>query len=118
MYLLYGKTIYYKYGASCDLARQCRANNAVMWKAIQWGCENGYEVMDLGRFEVEHEGLRRFKGDWGTEETILPYYYWWNDGSDTGSSDKFLMKIAKNLFSKMPLGLLQFTGNRIYKYAA
>lgn len=118
VFLLHEKTIYYKYNASCDLAQQCQANNAALWEAIQWGCKNGYNVMDFGRSEVEHASLRRFKRNWGTEETVLPYYYWGKDSHNIGGTDGRVVKTAKKLFSRMPLGLLQLIGDRIYKYAA
>lgn len=118
VFLLHGKTMYYKYNASCDLAQKCQANNAALWEAIQWGCENGYEIMDFGRSEVEHASLRRFKRNWGTEETVLPYYYWGEDSHNIGRTDGRTMNMAKKLFSRMPLGLLQVIGDKIYKYAA
>jgi len=34
----------------------------------------GYETLSLGRSDLEHEGLRRFKASWGAEEKECVYF--------------------------------------------
>lgn len=89
-----------------------------MWEVIQWGYENDYQVFDWGKTDLKNEGLRNFKCGLGSEESVLHYYYLGDVNSGVGLSNERVMKMARNLFSKMPLGMLQFIGNRIYKYAA
>lgn len=63
--------IVYKYSASDADAWSLRPNNALLWHAIRWGCENGFRRFEFGRSELENEGLRSFKRSWGTEELPL-----------------------------------------------
>ncbi|MEO8168807.1 MAG: GNAT family N-acetyltransferase, partial [bacterium] len=44
VYFTFGKTAYYKYGASDFEYRQFRPSHACMWEAIRRSCVEGYEV--------------------------------------------------------------------------
>ena len=101
VYFHFGNHAIYKFGASDLRYQDLRANNLVMWTAIQhlgnWGrrqlCrgegsqlagrdagapnegeDRGISRLDLGRTDVSNEGLRAFKLGWGTTETRLPYF--------------------------------------------
>lgn len=73
LFLNWQQTLTYKYAASSGEGQECRPNNLLSWTAMRWGCENGYTIFDLGRSELENEGLRRFKNGWGAEECPLAY---------------------------------------------
>jgi hypothetical protein len=73
VFLNWNSTLTYKYSASTEKARPLLAMDLLLWTAIQWGCENGYEWMDMGRTDNEDEGLKYFKGRWGAEEAPLHY---------------------------------------------
>ena len=47
--------------------------DSVYWHAMQWGCENGYDMFDFGRTEYGNDGLRSFKLSWGVREEPLAY---------------------------------------------
>jgi len=74
VYLHSGRLAHYKYGASDETYQHLRANNLVMWHAIQWHAERGFTALDFGRTSLSNEGLRRFKLGWGTEESRLDYF--------------------------------------------
>jgi len=74
VFLHFGDTAHFKYGASDPRFSELRPNNIVMWEGIRWYIERGFRSLDLGRSNVEHEGLRRFKLGWGAEERELFYY--------------------------------------------
>lgn len=69
-----GRRALYKYGASDYTHQQTRANNLVMWEAIQWLIRRGCESLHMGRTSLANEGLRRFKLGWGTVESRLDYF--------------------------------------------
>lgn len=73
VFLHWQKTLTYKYGASSSEGLKLRPNNLIFWTAIQWGCENGYTVFDMGKTENTNKGLCEFKKGWGAEETPLVY---------------------------------------------
>ena len=73
-FLHFGNKAIYKYAAWKREYQHLRANNLVIWKAIQWYCENGYKSLSFGRTDMGNEGLRRFKKGWGAEEIMIKYY--------------------------------------------
>jgi hypothetical protein len=73
VFLHWNKTLTYKYSASDPRYLRLRPNNLLLWRALQWGCEHGYEIFDWGKTDLENQGLRDFKRGWGSEEQILHY---------------------------------------------
>lgn len=75
VFLAWGATLTYKYGASTLDGLNLRPNDLIFWRALQWGCQNGFAALDLGRTDLENEGLREFKSRWGAQEQALVYSY-------------------------------------------
>jgi lipid II:glycine glycyltransferase (peptidoglycan interpeptide bridge formation enzyme) len=73
VFLHWNKTLTYKYSASDPRFLPLRPNNLLLWHAIQWGCEYGYDVFDWGKTDMDNQGLRDFKNGWGSQEQILHY---------------------------------------------
>ena len=73
VYLQWGSTLTYKYGASATDHLRVRPNHAVFEESIRWSCEQGLTTLDLGRTDLDNEGLRSFKLGWGAEEQMLTY---------------------------------------------
>ena len=49
------------------------AGHAVVWRALQSGCETGHVEFDFGRTDFGNVGLRTFKRSWGARESALVY---------------------------------------------
>jgi CelD/BcsL family acetyltransferase involved in cellulose biosynthesis len=64
----------YKFGASDPSCLELRANNLVMWEAIQWCARNGKAALNFGRTSRHNDGLRRYKLGWGATEREMQYY--------------------------------------------
>ncbi|HEX6713802.1 MAG TPA: GNAT family N-acetyltransferase [Thermoleophilaceae bacterium] len=75
VFLTFGDTLLYKYGASDARWLQMRPNNLLFMEAIRWGCEHGMRALDLGRTHWGQESLRAFKLGWGAQERELRYRY-------------------------------------------
>jgi CelD/BcsL family acetyltransferase involved in cellulose biosynthesis len=73
VFLAYGETVIYKFGASDAGSWGLRPNHALFWDAIRASCEDGHRWFDFGRTDLEDAGLRRFKAWWGSEEIPLTY---------------------------------------------
>jgi CelD/BcsL family acetyltransferase involved in cellulose biosynthesis len=73
VFLHCNKTLTYKYSASKPAYWKLHPNNLLLWHAICWGCEHGYQVFDWGKTDLGNAGLREFKLGWGSEEQILHY---------------------------------------------
>lgn len=116
LYFHFGKKVIYKYGASDSRYLYLRANNLVMWKAIEWYCRNGFEHFSFGRTDPEHEGLKQFKAGWGTRERIINYFTYnlrnkemqVNKGKVSGGHTIF--------FRNMPVGILKLIGKVVYRH--
>jgi CelD/BcsL family acetyltransferase involved in cellulose biosynthesis len=116
VFLQFGRTGLYKFGASDESYQEFRGNNLVMWEAIRFLIRRGCQVLHFGRTAIENEGLRRFKMGWGTEEELIEYFEfdveaetWKNAGCD-GSG--FYNKI----FRRLPLVLNRFAGSVLYPH--
>lgn len=73
VFLTFGDTLTYKYGASDARHLGARPNNLLFMEAIAWGCAHGFAWLDLGRTDWGHESLRAFKLAWGADEHELSY---------------------------------------------
>ena len=73
VFLTFGQTLLYKYGASEVASLPLRPNNLLFMEAIRWGCEHGMRRLDFGRTHWDHDSLRAFKLAWGAEERELRY---------------------------------------------
>lgn len=116
VFLYRGKRAVYKFGASDKSRQELRANNAVMWEAIQHYAARGFESLDFGRTSCQQAGLRRFKLGWGTRETRIAYWKYdlrrrcfvtVNDRS-TGWHTA--------LFRHLPVPVLRWLGARLYPH--
>ena len=74
VFLHFGRQALYKFGASRVEFQEHRPNNLVMWTAIQWYAERGFETLSLGRTDREDVGLLQFKDGWGAVRRPLCYW--------------------------------------------
>lgn len=73
VFLRFGGTVVYKYGASAPDHWRERPNHLIFWRAIQDACSAGDRYLDLGRSDLDNAGLRAFKSHWGAQERTLFY---------------------------------------------
>jgi CelD/BcsL family acetyltransferase involved in cellulose biosynthesis len=73
VFLAFGETCVYKYGASDDRHWDARPNHLLFWEAIRWAMARGCRTFDFGRTDLADTGLRDFKSRWGTVEQELTY---------------------------------------------
>lgn len=74
IFLHFGKNSLYKFGASDERYQALRGNNLVMWHSIKHLAQQGFRMLHLGRTDVEHNGLRRYKLSLGCEEGLACYF--------------------------------------------
>lgn len=74
LFMHFGTSALFKYGASDPRHRELRGNNLVMWEAIRHYAERGCSTLSLGRTRPSNEGLRRFKMGWAPSERAVRYY--------------------------------------------
>jgi lipid II:glycine glycyltransferase (peptidoglycan interpeptide bridge formation enzyme) len=73
VYLHHRSTLTYKYGASDPAHLDKRPNDLLHLEALRIACDSGCSTLDLGRTELENDGLRRYKRQLGADEQELTY---------------------------------------------
>jgi lipid II:glycine glycyltransferase (peptidoglycan interpeptide bridge formation enzyme) len=116
VFLSFGRTMVYKFGASRRDAQQIRPNHLIMWSAIREACERGFEVFDFGRTDLDGSSLREYKLGWGTIEQPLVYTHLGRSVEQrrTGRSAATLGKALRH----SPPALSRLIGELLYKHAA
>lgn len=68
VFLVWGDTLYYKFGASLHEHLSLRPNDAIFWAGIQWGVQRGARLIDWGLSDLDQPGLIAYKRKWASEE--------------------------------------------------
>jgi len=116
VYFHFGKKAVYKYGASDTRYHHLRANNLVMWEAIKWYCQHGYESFCFGRTDPKNIGLLQFKSGWGTKQEIVKYYKYLPRTQSFISNDSNITYHSQKIFNKLPIPLLRLIGSALYPH--
>ena len=114
VFLHWQRTLTYKYGASAADGLNLRPNNLLFWTAIQWGCENGYSLFDMGKTDLANTGLRAFKSGWGADE--MPLVYSSLPPQSSSSVTDRLMPIMQSAIQHSPAWVCRVTGELVYRY--
>jgi len=114
LFLSWNKSLIYKYAASSDVGQDLRPNHLLTWTAINWGCENGYKVLDFGRTDLNNRGLRTFKNRWGAAEISRPY------SIISTKNDKPLVRripsVINTIIRNSPMWVCRLCGEFLYKH--
>jgi hypothetical protein len=116
VFLHFGNTVSYKYGASDARMSDTCANYLVMWEAIRRYNAKHYNTFCFGRTEVTHKGLLQFKTGWGAEQQTINNYA-------LKVKDRLFVRaplktsgIHNTVFRHMPMPVLKTLGYFLYRY--
>ncbi len=112
----FNKTVTYKFGASIQDERNLRPNQLILWRIIQWSCENNFTTLDFGKTDSENIGLRDFKRRWGAEEQPLFYSSLSSKSNNAKKGHKSL--ILEWIIKKSPVWVGRLIGELLYKHFA
>lgn len=113
----YGKTARYMYGASDERYHDLGAGHLLTWEEIVWGCQHGYQQLDLGRTAYANPGLMQYKRGWGASEEPSPYYYYpavQGLAATPESSRKY--QLLTNYWKRLPLQFSGPLGGYLYRH--
>jgi CelD/BcsL family acetyltransferase involved in cellulose biosynthesis len=113
LYLNWGDTLTYKYGASAPEHLNKRPNHAIFMESIRWGCEHGATALDLGRTDLDNEGLRSFKRGWGGDERELVYTAL---SRRPKTADSGVPSLARTLITRTPAMTGRLAGLALYRH--
>jgi hypothetical protein len=115
LFLVAGKQVTYKYGASDKRYLQLRPNNLVMAEAISWASKAGFKTIDLGRTEHEHKGQLQYKTGWNANESTIDYFKI-DIPSGKCIIDRPIIRSSYSLFKQLPVPVLKIIGNHAYRH--
>lgn len=115
VFLHWQKTLTYKFGASDPEALSLRPNNLLFWDAIQWGHQNGFEQLDMGRSDLSNTGLRAFKSRWGAQESLLTYATF--SAKPVSAGHGKWLGVLRTIIQHSPPLVCRLTGEILYKLA-
>lgn len=108
----------YKFGASDETKQQLRANNLVMWRAIQHYASAGCLDLDFGRTSLGNDGLRKFKLGWGTREETADYTRLDLRSSAFVTAKDDAQGWHNSIFRALPSQLSRLAGSLLYRHIA
>lgn len=116
VFLAFDGTLTYKYGASDPAALGKRPNHLLHAEAIRWGCENGQRLYDLGRSDLDNEGLRTFKSTWGATEIDLAYTYLGQPVPDPDGEHGTREQLVEKVIQRSPAFVGRVAGELLYRH--
>ncbi|MCC7429422.1 hypothetical protein IT568_01130 [bacterium] len=87
----------------------------MFWELIKWSKNKNFKKINLGKTEIDAEGLIRFKRSLGADSKLLNYYEY-PKPQQKNPQDISLIKKLSPIIQKTPISILRFLGNTIYKY--
>jgi hypothetical protein len=108
-------SLVYKYGCSDARFNSLGGMHFLLWKAIQQAKRDGLRELDLGRSDLHPPGLATFKDRWGTTRSLINYVRCSASPAATLSTG-WRMRIAKQLFARMPDNVLVAAGQTLYRH--
>ncbi len=113
--LRFRDVIYYKYGCSDARFHKYGAIPWLLWRTMVDGRWKGANELDMGRTEEGNMGLLTFKNHWTASSK--PLIYWrFPQVISIDSPKNWKLKLAKPIFSSMPLSLLTIAGRLGYRH--
>jgi hypothetical protein len=112
--LQYKQRLIYKYGGSDHGADRLGGVQFLLWQAIQKASKEGLQEFDMGRSEMDHGSLIKFKDRWGAQRTPLAYWQYPSQPQDDTVSR--VINIGKYVCSYAPDSILTAAGKLLYRY--
>lgn len=105
--LRHRSTEVYKYGCSKAEDNNLGGMQLLLWRAIEDAKTAGMTEMDLGRSDLQDEGVIQFKDRWGAERRDITY---WRCPVAAGE------RASTTLFRRLPKSVLIAAGRLLYRH--
>jgi hypothetical protein len=116
VFLYCNRTITYKYSASDPESLSYCPNHLIVWDAVQWGCQNGYMLLDFGRTDPLDAGLLQYKRGWSPKESELNYFRSPGNRGLPPKEPGRASEVLKPAIRLTPLPILKVVGKLIYRH--
>lgn len=108
-------TVVYKYGCSDALNHRLGGMPFLFWKLVENSKNSGATKIDLGRSDMENQGLITFKDRLGAARRMLTYYRYTNPDT-TENAPFWQSERARNLFLHLPDLAFSSAGRALYRH--
>ena len=111
----HGKRMFYKYGGSDPKFNNLGATPMLFWQAIKEAKAAGMEELDLGRADLDNQGLITFKERWSATSSTLTT---WRAPLVTTSPsfEHIKVRLAKEACARLPDRVLTLAGRLLYRH--
>jgi hypothetical protein len=106
--------VVYKYGCSDASRHNLGGMPFLFWNLVKESKTTGAEKIDLGRSDLNNEGLITFKNRLGATSRLLTYYRYPNNGMDNRSTWEF--RGLRDVLFNLPNSVLSAAGRVLYKH--
>jgi len=108
------KTIFWWNNVTDIKHRSLNPTNLLLWNMIEWGVQNGYHILDLGRTR-KGTTIYRFKSGWGGLEAYLRDYVYFLSSREKELPDPLQRRYGylSKVWSVMPASLAKKIGPKI-----
>jgi CelD/BcsL family acetyltransferase involved in cellulose biosynthesis len=113
--LRHGSTVVYKYGCSSEKFHNLGGMPFLYWKLVEESKASGAERLDLGRTDLNNEGLIAFKDRFGTSRKLL-HYYRYTKSSQQGVVAPRDLRVLRQFISFLPNALSSAAGRVLYRH--
>lgn len=118
VYLVWGDTVYYKFGASRAEFLGLRPNDALHWRIIRWAHDRGLRTLDWGLSDLDQPGLCAYKRNWASREGRIATLS--SSGGPSGESVEVgaLLGVVTDLLTdpSVPDAVAERAGTALYRY--
>lgn len=118
MFLVWGDTLYYKFGASRPERLSLRPNDAIFWAGLRWAVAHRLRRLDWGLSDLDQPGLVAYKRKWATEErTIVTLRAGGEQGRPPADAGPVLGELTRLLTDEsVPDEITERAGALLYRY--
>jgi hypothetical protein len=110
----YGNKLVYKYGGSDARFHKLGGIQMLLWQAIKEAKEAGAEEFDLGRSDLDNQGLITFKEHWSATSSTLTT--WRAPAGTVPSVEHIKGRLAKDVCARLPDSVLTLAGRLLYRH--
>ena len=116
VYLSFNGVMTLKYNASDERMLKLRGNQAIYEQAFRIAVEQGCTSFDFGRTELDNEGLRTFKEDFGAQAELLTYTL--SPARPDARSVRTVSGLQKTAIRRSPAVFGRVAGALLYRHFA
>jgi len=116
IYLAHNGTLVAKYHASDPDQLDSGAGFLLDWEIMVAACDRGYNTLDMGRSDLDADGLRLYKSSWGATERPLVYTHVSQQAPKTEGVS--VGELPKRIIRNSPLWVCRALGEALYRWSA